>query len=62
MTLGLEYGRVRLVPSNPQWVSVESRPLVRTHHVHIVELGGSQWEAYLLFREHLMESKEAREV
>ncbi len=40
----------------------ESQPLVRTHHVHVVELGGSQWEAYILFRDHLKRSKEAREA
>jgi GrpB-like predicted nucleotidyltransferase (UPF0157 family) len=138
VTLGLEYGRVRLVPSNPQWARAfreeyarltdalsgipcevehigssavaevlakpivdiavgvrddssaglaitaietlgyeyrsdagteggdvlvkKSRPLVRTHHAHVVEFGGSEWEADLLFREHLEQSKEAREV
>jgi GrpB-like predicted nucleotidyltransferase (UPF0157 family) len=38
----------------------ESEPLVRTHHVHVVRLGGTQWEAYLLFREHLKQSEASR--
>lgn len=40
----------------------ESTPLVRTHHVHVVRLVSSEWGAYLLFRDHLRQSDEAREA
>lgn len=40
----------------------ESGPRVRTHHLHIVELGDPQWEAYALFREYLTQNREAREA
>jgi GrpB-like predicted nucleotidyltransferase (UPF0157 family) len=40
----------------------EAEPLVRTHHVHVVELGDPQWEAYLLFRDFLREHRHAREA
>src|SRR5262245_290135 len=29
----------------------ESEPLVRTHHVHVVDLNGLQWQSYLLLRD-----------
>jgi GrpB-like predicted nucleotidyltransferase (UPF0157 family) len=35
---------------------------VRTHHVHVVDLEGPQWDAYLLLREHLRQSEQAREA
>lgn len=39
----------------------ECAPLVRTHHLHLVDLGGPQWEAYLLLRDLLRTSQAARE-
>ena len=38
----------------------ESEPLVRTHHVHVVHLDGPQWRAYLVLRDFLRKSPEAR--
>jgi GrpB-like predicted nucleotidyltransferase (UPF0157 family) len=38
----------------------ESAPQVRTHHVHVVDLDGAQWTAYLAFRTLLRTSPEAR--
>ena len=40
----------------------ESQPLVRTHHVHVVGLGGSAWDAYIALREHLRRSAAARDA
>src|SRR5262245_28537172 len=40
----------------------ESAPLIRTHHVHVVELGGPQWKAYLDLRDFLRGSHEARDT
>jgi GrpB-like predicted nucleotidyltransferase (UPF0157 family) len=40
----------------------ESAPLIRTHHVHVVELNGPQWKAYLEIRDFLRWSREAREA
>ena len=37
-------------------------PLVRTHHVHVVALDGPQWTAYMLLRDLLIQSAEAREA
>jgi len=39
----------------------ESAPLIRTHHIHVVELGGPQWQAYLELRDFLRWSDEARD-
>jgi GrpB-like predicted nucleotidyltransferase (UPF0157 family) len=39
---------------------LESRPRVRTHHVHLVEYRGQQWDAYLQLRDVLRRSREAR--
>jgi len=36
-------------------------PLVRTHHVHVVDLGGAQWTSYLRFRDLLRRDPDARE-
>ena len=33
-----------------------------THHIHVVDLDGQQWDAYLLLREHLRQSERAREA
>jgi GrpB-like predicted nucleotidyltransferase (UPF0157 family) len=40
----------------------ESAPLIRTHHVHVVELDGPQWKAYLELRDFLRCSREARDA
>jgi GrpB-like predicted nucleotidyltransferase (UPF0157 family) len=40
----------------------ESDVQVRTHHVHVVELYGPQWHAYLLLRDFLRTNREARRV
>jgi len=40
----------------------ESAPLIRTHHVHVVELDGPQWKAYLELRDFLRWSSEARDA
>lgn len=40
---------------------LESRPGVRTHHLHAVTLDGPQWRSYLRFRARLREDPEARE-
>ena len=40
----------------------ESEPLVRTHHVHVVDRNGLQWQSYLLLRELLRHDARAREV
>ena len=40
----------------------DSEPLVRTHHVHIVDLNGPQWESYLLLRDFLRRDARARQV
>ena len=37
-------------------------PLVRTHHVHVVDLGDSQWESYLLLRNFLRQHPHARDA
>ncbi len=37
----------------------ESAPLIRTHHVHVVELDGPQWKAYLELRDFLRWSEAA---
>lgn len=38
----------------------ESAPLVRTHHVHVVELDGDQWTSYILLRDLLRSDAAAR--
>jgi GrpB-like predicted nucleotidyltransferase (UPF0157 family) len=38
----------------------EPEEWVRTHHVHVVRVDDPQWSAYLLFRDHLRHSDEAR--
>jgi GrpB-like predicted nucleotidyltransferase (UPF0157 family) len=38
----------------------ETRPGVRTHHLHVVPYGSSQWEAYLVLRDWLRSSAPAR--
>lgn len=40
----------------------EAAPRVRTHHVHVVALGGDQWDRYLAFRDLLRGNSEARET
>lgn len=37
-------------------------PLVRTHHLHVVDLGGSQWGSYLLLRDFLRNHPHARDA
>ena len=38
----------------------ESEPDIRTVHVHVVELNGTQWRNYLLFRKMLLEDASVR--
>ena len=38
----------------------ESQPGMRTHHVHVVQFGSSQWNAYLTLREWLRSNSSAR--
>lgn len=38
----------------------ESAPLVRTHHLHVVELNGVQWQSYLVLRDLLRHDARAR--
>jgi len=40
----------------------QSAPLIRTHHIDVVELGGPQWKAYLELRDFLRWSGEARDA
>ena len=40
----------------------ESAPQVRTHHVHVVDLDGPQWKAYLEFRDFLRTDRTARQI
>ena len=40
----------------------ESDPQVRSHHVHVVELNGPQWQAYLLLRDFLRNNREGRQT
>ncbi len=35
-------------------------PFLRTHHVHVVDLGGSQWESYIVLRDFLRQDQRAR--
>ena len=46
--------------TNGGHVFVKRNEQLRTHHVHVVPLGGEQWLAYLRFREILLTSEEAR--
>ena len=41
---------------------VRGTETVRTHHLHVVALGGEQWTAYLAFRDHLRSDAESREL
>jgi GrpB-like predicted nucleotidyltransferase (UPF0157 family) len=58
-TLGYEY-RGDAGAEGGHVLVLECEPLVRTHHVHVVDLDGPQWEAYLLLREYLRRSEDAR--
>jgi GrpB-like predicted nucleotidyltransferase (UPF0157 family) len=40
----------------------EAAEHVRTHHVHVVDLDGAQWEAYLRLRDFLRTSRAARRI
>ena len=40
----------------------ESAPLMRTHHLHVVDLGGAAWQAYLTFRDRLRTDADARQA
>ncbi len=40
----------------------ESDVHLRTHHVHVVELNGPQWQAYLLLRAFLRTNRQARQI
>jgi GrpB-like predicted nucleotidyltransferase (UPF0157 family) len=40
----------------------ESRPRVRTHHLHVVALGDDQWTAYLALRDLLRANPDARDA
>lgn len=40
---------------------LEAAPQVRTHHLHVVALGGAQWADYLALRDLLRASPDARE-
>jgi GrpB-like predicted nucleotidyltransferase (UPF0157 family) len=40
----------------------EAAPRVRTHHLHVVLLGGDQWDRYLAFRDLLRVKSDARET
>lgn len=42
-------------------VFVRAKADVRTHHVHLVALGGRQWRAYLTLRDLLRQDAEARD-
>jgi GrpB-like predicted nucleotidyltransferase (UPF0157 family) len=40
---------------------LEARPWYRVAHLHVVELGGSQWDDYLRLRDLLRRSSDARD-
>src|SRR5215216_1209207 len=47
--LGYEYRGEHGIPGRHYFTRGEPR----THHLHVVELGGESWRAHLLFRDHL---------